>query len=79
MQLNRCIIIIIIIINNPLHLFCSLDHAFSNYDERKPTKCIFKVNNTFRISILLLHVSALQEQVDMSTDHIAYRLHDSLS
>jgi hypothetical protein len=21
-------------------LFCSLDHAFENYDEMKPTKCI---------------------------------------
>jgi hypothetical protein len=25
-----------------------LDHAFSNYDERKTNKCIFKVNRTFR-------------------------------
>jgi hypothetical protein len=23
--------------------FCSLDHAFSNYDEIKPKKCIFKL------------------------------------
>jgi hypothetical protein len=26
--------------------FCSLDHAFSNYDEIKPTKCLFKVRQT---------------------------------
>jgi hypothetical protein len=31
----------------------------TNYDEIKPTKCIFKVNHIFRISVLLLHVSAL--------------------
>jgi hypothetical protein len=28
----------------------------------RPTKCIFKVNHIFRISILLLHVSALQQR-----------------
>jgi hypothetical protein len=27
----------------------------------RPTKCIFKVNHIFRISMLLLHVSVLQE------------------
>jgi hypothetical protein len=27
----------------------------------RPTKCIFKINHIFRISVLLLHVSALQE------------------
>jgi hypothetical protein len=27
-----------------------------------PTKCIFKVNHIFRISVLLLHVLALQER-----------------
>jgi hypothetical protein len=30
--------------------------------KEKPTKYIFKVNHIFRISILLLHVSALQER-----------------
>jgi hypothetical protein len=30
--------------------------------KERPTKCIFKVNLIFRISILLLHVSALQER-----------------
>jgi hypothetical protein len=29
--------------------------------KERPTKCIFKVNNIFRISILLLYVSAPQE------------------
>jgi hypothetical protein len=29
--------------NNLITSFCSLDHAFSNYDKIKPTKCIFKV------------------------------------
>jgi hypothetical protein len=42
--------------------FCSFDHAFSNYDERKPTNCILKLNHIFRTSILLLYVSALQER-----------------
>jgi hypothetical protein len=31
--------------------------------KERPTKCIFKVNHIFRISILLLHVSALQERI----------------
>jgi hypothetical protein len=30
--------------------------------KERPTKCIFKVNHTFRKSILLLHVLALQER-----------------
>jgi hypothetical protein len=30
--------------------------------KQRPTKCILKVNHIFRISILLLHVSALQER-----------------
>jgi hypothetical protein len=30
--------------------------------KESPTKCIFKVNHIFRISMLLLHVSALQER-----------------
>jgi hypothetical protein len=30
--------------------------------EERPTKCIFKVNHIFRISVLLLHFSALQER-----------------
>jgi hypothetical protein len=30
--------------------------------KERPMKCIFKVNLIFRISILLLHVSALQER-----------------
>jgi hypothetical protein len=30
--------------------------------KERPTKCIFKVNHIFRISVLLLHVSALQER-----------------
>jgi hypothetical protein len=30
--------------------------------KERPTNCIFKVTHTFRISILLLHVSALQER-----------------
>jgi hypothetical protein len=28
--------------------------------KERPTKCIFKVNHIFKISILLLHVSAMQ-------------------
>jgi hypothetical protein len=32
-----------------------------DYDEKRPAKCIFKVNRIFRISMLILHVSALQE------------------
>jgi hypothetical protein len=30
--------------------------------KERPTKCIFKVNHICKISILLLHVSALQER-----------------
>jgi hypothetical protein len=30
--------------------------------KERPTKCIFNVDHIFRISILLLHVSALQER-----------------
>jgi hypothetical protein len=30
--------------------------------KERPTKCIYKVNHIFRISILLLRVSALQER-----------------
>jgi hypothetical protein len=30
--------------------------------KERPTKCIYRVNHVFRISLLLLHVSALQER-----------------
>jgi hypothetical protein len=30
--------------------------------KERPTKCIFKVNHTFRITNFLLHVSVLQER-----------------
>jgi hypothetical protein len=40
--------------NQPLYLLTVM--------KERPTKCIFKVNHIFRISILLLHVSALQER-----------------
>jgi hypothetical protein len=39
-----------------------------------PTKCIFKVNHMFRISILLLHVSALQERHLQGTQRFLMKL-----
>jgi hypothetical protein len=58
-----------------LNFFNHVSHTTHNFRWRKklqilstvimierPTKCIFKVNHIFRISILLLHVSALQER-----------------
>jgi hypothetical protein len=39
-----------------------------------PTKCIFKVNHIFRISILLLHVSALQERHFQGAQKILMKL-----
>jgi hypothetical protein len=40
----------------------------------RPTKCIFKVNRIFRISILLLHVSALQERHLQGAQRILIKL-----
>jgi hypothetical protein len=56
------------------YFFCILDHAFSNYDEIKPTKCIFKINHIFSISVLLLHVSALYERHLQGAQRILMKL-----
>jgi hypothetical protein len=49
-------------------------YTFFFFYER-PTKCIFKVNHIFRILILLLHVSALQEQNRYSKYMFALKMH----
>jgi hypothetical protein len=45
--------------------FFPLSPAWTMYFQimmkERPTKCTFKIKRMFRISILLLHVSALQE------------------
>jgi hypothetical protein len=41
----------------------------------RPTKCIFKINYILRISILLLHVSALQERHLQGTQSILVKLY----
>jgi hypothetical protein len=42
--------------------------------KERPTKCIFKVNHIFRISILLLHVSAQQERRLQGAQRILMKL-----
>jgi hypothetical protein len=42
--------------------FINTSHTNEMMIKERPTKCIFKVNHTFRILILLLYVSALQER-----------------
>jgi hypothetical protein len=42
--------------------------------KERQTKCIFKVNHTVRISILLLHVSALQERHLQGAQNILTKL-----
>jgi hypothetical protein len=42
--------------------------------KERPTKCIFKVNHIFRISILLLHVSAMQEHHLQGAQRILMKL-----
>jgi hypothetical protein len=42
--------------------------------KERPTKCILKVNHIFRISILLLHVSALQEHHLQGSQRILTKL-----
>jgi hypothetical protein len=45
-----------------LYYFAAWTINFQIMMKERPTKCISKVNHIFRISILLLHVSALQER-----------------
>jgi hypothetical protein len=42
--------------------------------KERPTKCIFNVNHIFRISMLLLHVSALQERHLQEAQRILMKL-----
>jgi hypothetical protein len=42
--------------------------------KERPTKCIFKVNHAYRISILHLHVSALQERHFQGAQRILKKL-----
>jgi hypothetical protein len=42
--------------------------------KERPTKCIFKVNHIFRISVLLLYVSALQERHLQGAQRILMKL-----
>jgi hypothetical protein len=42
--------------------------------KERTSKCIFKVNHIFRISVLLLHVSALQERHLQGAQRILIKL-----
>jgi energy-converting hydrogenase Eha subunit A len=48
-------------VSKKFHIFAAWTMHFQIMMKERPTKFIFKVNHIFRISILLLHVSALQE------------------
>jgi hypothetical protein len=43
--------------------------------KERPTKCIIKVNHIFRISVLLLHVSALKERNFQGAQRILMKLY----
>jgi hypothetical protein len=42
--------------------------------KERPTKCIFKVHHIFRISVLLLHVSVLQERHLQGAERLLMKL-----